>query len=111
LTGGLSRIAQGVFGMATPQNNASSEVNPGGNPVYTFHEGDLFTPGTQNWARDPSHELPINTLWGYAFLRKPNTFNPIQPAQSLALKAGTQVGVGGLQAGSIIFQPLDYEGE
>jgi len=107
ITGGLVRIFQGAFGIGDAGDELSSSAQVGGQRgIYHFHEGDLFTPGTGNWVLDPSLEVPLNTIWGNAFLRTPNTFNPIQPPQVYANQTVSTVGLGGLVAGQIIFQPL-----
>jgi hypothetical protein len=106
------RIAMGEFGVGNPfSGNLSAFVNPVGEPgLYFYHEGDIFTPGAQNWVFEPSTELPLQTIWGMAFLRKPNTFNPLQPPQVYAQPTVKNSGLGGLQAGSIELEPLLYEG-
>lgn len=105
VTGGLTGILAGVFGIATPGNQLSSEVSqPRG--LYHFHEGDLFTPGTGNWAMDPSHQTPLFTQWGRAFLSGINVFCPVQPPQVYSHIAIPVAGIGGLVAGQIVSQPL-----
>lgn len=113
LVGGVSRILQGVFGVASLRNPTSGLVNqqvhqvgskPGG--PYQFHETALFTPGTGNWAFNPSNDSPVNTAWGHAFLRLPNGFNPIQSPQVYTAAASTMNGIGGQVAGQLINQPL-----
>lgn len=36
-------------------------------PFYEFVAGDLFDPGTMNWALLPTYETPLNTTWGHGF--------------------------------------------
>lgn len=107
---GLGRIMSGVFGMGSPASQLSSpaqvEGENGPGAFYAFHEGDLFQPGTGNWVFEPSLETPLNTIWGHAFLRTPNTFNPVQPPQIYSNPNITVNGLGGPIAGQIIFQPL-----
>src|SRR5215472_9217111 len=82
--GGLTRILQGLFGIGTPTAGHAMEqvgVLPRKAGVYQYHEGRLFTPGSQNYVLQPSHETPLNTAWGGGFLRIANGFNPVQPAQ------------------------------
>lgn len=86
---------------------AQGTLGPGG--VYFFHEGDLFTPGTGNFVFENGFELPLQTIWGQAFLRTPNTFNPIQPRPLIAPQQVTRTGLGGLQAGQFELEPLVQE--
>ena len=108
--GGLSRIIQGVFGMGSPVAGHASEqarqtaAHRGG--AYYVHEGDIFTPGAMNWVVDPTHDGPLMTAWGHAFLRTPNTFSPYQAAQLYTAAAAALYGVGGQVAGQVITQPL-----
>jgi len=109
--GAFTRIMNGLFGVSAPQDNSSAQVRIGGpRNFYNFHEGDLFTPGTQNYALEYPFELPVVTLWGNAFLRKPNTFSPIQHPQVYSNPTVRINGIGGLVAGQIAFQPLDTGG-
>jgi hypothetical protein len=81
----------------------------GTTPLYQYHEGDLFTPGTGNWVFELNLELPMVTIWGNAFLRTPNTFNPYQPPPLIMQPTVVQAGIGGLQAGGIQFTPLQVD--
>ena len=112
ISGANIRIALGEFGVGSPvPGNSSAYVNPNVAPaLYFYHEGDIFTPGAQNWVFEPTHELPLVTLWGNAFLRRPNVFNPIQPPQVWAHPTVQNSGIGGLQAGTMELYPLLYEG-
>lgn len=106
--GAMSQILAGLFGSATPQNQLSSQVATGGKEaLYHFHEGDLFTPGTQNYVFDYPWELPLYTIWGQAFLREPNTFSVYQPAQIMSQANVFLNGIGGLVAGQMALQPLE----
>jgi hypothetical protein len=49
----------------TPGPGLSFQVAPA--PFYEFVAGDLFEPGTGNWALLPTFETPINTTWGHGF--------------------------------------------
>ena len=111
-TGGLSRIASGLFGSSNPASFSSSMevVTPGPKALYHYHEGDLFTPGTQNYVFDYPFEFPLQTIWGNAFLRRPNVFNPLQPRQIQSDPNIVTNGIGGLVAGQIATQPLESEG-
>lgn len=108
--GGLSRILQGVFGVGSPVAGHASEqarqtaAHRGG--IYYVHEGDIFTPGAMNWVVDPTHDGPLMTVWGHAFLRTPNTFRVQQTAQLYTAAATALYGIGGQVAGQVITQPL-----
>ena len=108
IAGGLRGIFAGVFGSGSPQSQLSAPGEVGGQQgnFYTMHEGDLFTPGTGNWVLDPSLESQLATMWGHAFLRRPNTFNPVQPPQVMAQPNVVTVGVGALVGGQFVLQPL-----
>lgn len=105
-SGALVRIMTGVFGSGSPfAGVAQVDPNPSAS-IYNYHEGDLFTPGSQNYVFESIFELPLVTLWGSAFLRTPNTFNPLQPPQLFAQPNVFTNGIGGLQAGDIELQGL-----
>ncbi len=110
VTGGNTRIAAGEFGEGSPTAYAFMDVNPlAVAHIYRYHEGDLFTPGAQNFVFEPNFELPLQTVWGRGFIRNPNTFKALQPPQVWAHPTVTTDGLGGLQAGQIESQPLlDY---
>lgn len=111
--GGLfAGIMQGIFGYGDP--SSGKNIAPGGEPgpsggLYHFHEGDLFNPGTGNYVLEPVFDNPLFTVWGKAFLRVPNTFNPVQPPQVWAAPTVKTSGLGGLQAGTMALQPLESE--
>lgn len=106
-SGGLRAIFAGIFGTGYKGELSSpQEVYGNSGSFYLYHEGDLFTPGTQNWVLDPSLETPLNTQWGHAFLRRPNTFSPIQHPQIYANPNVVPIGIGGQIAGQIYTQPL-----
>lgn len=107
-SGGISRILAGAFGTRNnPATNLSAEVSqPFKGEPYQYAEGDLFTPGAQNWIFEYPFEYPLQTLWGNAFIRRPNTFSVNQPNQPYQNPYITQVGVGGLVAGQLASQPL-----
>lgn len=108
--GGLSRIMQGIFGLGNPQVGLVNETpsldaeKVGG--IYQYFEGDVFLPGSANWVLEPSHETPLYPVWGAAFLRNPNSFNPIQQPQVYTSAASALFGVNGQVAGQMINQPL-----
>lgn len=112
---GLQRVAQGVFGVGSPARGiANQEVGSArdkeGGPWNLF-EGDLFTPGTGNFVVDPSHETPLYTDWGRAFLRRPNAFTCVGPAQVFANQMSPLFGLGGQVPGQLITQPLSLNQE
>jgi hypothetical protein len=108
VSGANIRIAYGDFGVGYPL--ALSQVHPAAIPaLYAYHEGDLFTPGAGNFVFEPLFELPLQTVWGFGFLRTPNTFQPSQPPQVYSYPNVVSSGIGGLQAGGITFEPLLYE--
>ena len=107
---GLADIAMGIWGVGSPQAGLAmqnvGQVASKQTGVYQYHQGDLFTPGTGNWAFEPSHDGPVQPIWGAAFLRQPNTFNPIQHPQQYTYAAASVYGLSGQIAGQIITQPL-----
>ena len=105
VTGANLRIAAGLFGAGGPLIDPTYGVGAAGN-LYAYHEGDIFTPGAMNWVFEPQFELPLYTIWGKAFCRVPNVFNPIQPQQAYMQPHALVNGMGGLQAGYMEFQPL-----
>jgi hypothetical protein len=112
----MGRIAAGLFGAATPGNQLSSQVPAEGTKaLYHHHEGDVFTPGAQNYAFDAFQELPMQTIWGNGFLRSPNTFSPRQPVPIAFIPPGTAYvrinGIGGLISGQVATQPLESNGD
>jgi hypothetical protein len=108
--GGLTRILQGIFGKGSPvaglaaQRVTQDPAKEGG--PFHFFEGDIWTPGTSNWILDPPYETPLNTVWGHAFLRIANGFNPLQPPQIYTQAASYLYGVSGQIAGQMVTQPL-----
>lgn len=106
MTGANMRIRMGVFGTGNPLADLQ-EVNPFDvASIYAYHEGDLFTPGAQNFVFEPQFELPLQTIWGFAFIRNPNTFSPLQHPQVWSPPNVQNNGIGGLEAGYLQFQPL-----
>ena len=113
--GGLMRVAAGAFGIGNPayglaMQEVGSAPDKEGGP-YNFFEGDLFTPGTGNWVMDPSHETPLFTDWGRAFLRRPNAFMALQEAQVFSNQMSALFGIGGQIPGQMITQPLSVNQE
>lgn len=113
--GGLARILQGAFGViGNPRSGHGMEQvsldaqKVGG--IYQLFEADIFTPGTGNWVVDPSFDGPLMTIWGHAFLRRANQFNPIQPPQVYTAAASYLYGIGGQVPGQFITQPLSDPG-
>ena len=110
VTGANVRIMQGLFGTGNPAAAFETDANSR-TGLYAYHEGDLFTPGAGNWVFEPQFELPLFTIWGNAFLRKPNTFAPLQPPQVYAQPTVQNNGLGGLEAGSYDTTPLSFTDE
>lgn len=110
-TGANVRIAHGLFGVGNPAY-AIAEIQglPGSKGIYHYHLGDLFTPGAQALVLESPFELPLQTLWGFATLRRPNTFNPLHPNPYVAMGAVVTNGLGGLQTGQLMQQPLLEQG-
>lgn len=102
VTGGNLRIYSGLFSENVPE---MPQVSEAGN-LYAYHAGDVFDPGSPRYVFEPQFELPLFTIWGKAFTRVANTFNPIQGAQVYAHPHLTMHGLGGLQAGYLQLQPL-----
>jgi hypothetical protein len=109
VSGGMSRIRMGVFGTGSPAAAFETEGNSDSDGLYQYHEGNLFSPGAGNWVFEPNFELPLITIWGNAFLRVPNTFDPIQPPQIYAQPTVQNNGLGGLEAGQYQLTGLSFE--
>jgi hypothetical protein len=110
ISGGMTRIRQGLFGTGAaqfPGAEVTGQFEFEG--LYNYHEGDLFSPGAGNWVFEPNFELPLVTIWGNAFLRKPNTFREYQPPQVWSNPTVVQNGIGGLQAGEYDLTGLSFE--
>jgi len=109
-TGGISRIIAGAFGSGAPQpvvNVASPS------PLFAYHEGDIFRPGTENYVFEPMLELPVKAWWGGGSDVNQGTPYPVNawPVYDLqppvvSYPMVTRVGLGGLQAGAFVQQPL-----
>ena len=110
ISGANARIAGGLWGQGSPVYDVN-DVDPrsAAPGIYFYHEGDLFTPGAGNFVFEPWFELPLVTIWGNAFLRKPNTFRETQPPQVWSNHTVVQNGIGGLQAGEYEMTGLEYE--
>lgn len=109
ISGANARIMAGEFGQGVQYDLYDVDPRSSAPGIYFYHEGDLFTPGTGNYVFEPWFELPLVTIWGNAFLRRPNTFNPLQTAQVQVLPNIVNNGIGGLQAGQFELEPLLYE--
>ncbi len=106
VTGANFRIQQGAFGIGQPIFPVTVTDGSGFEGIYSYHQGDLFTPGAQNYVFESNFELPLQTLWGHGFLPIPQYFNPLQPPQVVANQTLYTNGYGGLQAGQMALQPL-----
>ena len=111
VSGANIRIRQGVFGVGNPAFTFADVDPNAGTGIYNYHEGDLFTPGAGNFVFEPTFELPIETLWGFGFIRNPNTFSPLQQPQVFSPPTVVNNGIGGLVAGQIALQPLIEDDE
>lgn len=106
VSGANTRIRYGTFGNTDPVADLVT-VDPNAVAgIYNYHEGALFTPGAGNYVFEPNFELPLQTIWGFGFIRTPNTFNPLQPPQVISQAHVLSNGIGGLQAGELLLQPL-----
>ena len=107
VTPGLAQIQAGVWGVPSPAQAEFIQQLSAIQGFYRFHEGDIFLPGPPAFAMDPSHDGPLMTVWGHAFLVRANAFRPIAYGQ-VAYTAPVQplIGVGGLISGQLVTQPL-----
>lgn len=105
-TGAITRIMDGLFGNGAPMLPDVENI-PGG---YSYHEGDLFTPGAMNYVFEPNTELPLMTIWGFGLLYPSGNFDPRQPAPPVSQNTIVNNGVGGLVAGTMVLQPLSMQG-
>jgi hypothetical protein len=79
------------------------------NSVAHYFEGDIFTNGAMHMVYESVFErTPLQTIWGNAFLRTPNTFNPIHPPTDNHANVVTN-GIGGWVTGQMALQPLESE--
>lgn len=106
VSGANIRIRYGTFGQPDPVADLVTVDPDTGVGIYNYHEGALFTPGAGNFVFEPNFELPLQTIWGFGFIRNPNTFNPLQPPQVISQANVQQQGIGGIQAGEFQLQPL-----
>lgn len=83
--------SQAKYAVAPPRgDDASAEIlqgRPGS--YYTYHQGDIFTPGVPGLALDPTHEWPLMTIWGHGSLRNPWAFPPTTPQNIVAQPMAT----------------------
>jgi hypothetical protein len=100
VSGGNTRIRSGDFGSGSPAFAFETDGRPS-TSIYSYHEGDLFSPGSQNWVFETNFELPLITVWGKGFIRNPNTFNPIHGPQVWSSPNVVQNGLGGPVAGDM----------
>lgn len=78
--------------------------------VARYFEGDLFTNGAEHMVYESIFErTPLQTIWGNAFLRTPNTFPVIHPPMANHANVVTN-GIGGWVTGQMALQPLESEG-
>jgi hypothetical protein len=109
-------VFAGLFGTGDPSKDitrdqiaaSQGQATKKAQPFYQYHIGDLFTPGTQNFVFEPTTELtPLKTIWGNAFLSKPNAWPVLQPPQVWSDYRKYINGIGGLIAGQYALQPLE----
>lgn len=114
-TGGISRILAGVFGAGgpTPYNQLDVDPRSVAPMLYAYHEGDVFTPGAENFVFEPMQELPLKGWWGAGSDANQGTPYPVNAwpvfasvAPNWSLPTVTRDGYGGLQAGAFVQQPL-----
>lgn len=119
--GVFASLFEGLFGRGNPNPDlnrdslaaagftaGANQPGMGQKPFYRYYEGDLFTPGTQNFVFEPTTELtPLTTIWGNAFLSRPNAFRFTSPPQVYADYQKYLNGIGGLVAGQFALQPLE----
>jgi hypothetical protein len=105
VSGSNVRIRSGEFGSGSPAYAFETDGRPSAG-IYSYHEGDLFSPGSGNWVFEPNFELPLITVWGKGFIRNPNTFNPYQMPQIWSQPRVVQNGLGGPIAGDVMLQGL-----
>lgn len=98
---GIQRINAGAFGSGSPATAFETQSASPAPAAHHYYEGLLFDPGAENFVFVPGFELPLVTVWGNAFLRTPNVFNPVQPPQVYAPQNVLTNGLGGLVAGDV----------
>lgn len=112
IVSGMRRIAAGLFGTASPQNQLSApqavqgETYLEGGGPYVQREGPVFSPGAMNYVFQPYQETPVQPIWGHAFLRNPRAWPVIPEAQVMVAKTLNVNGIGGPVAGYIFMAPL-----
>lgn len=100
----------GVIAAATEEQSAL--MGRGHDSIYYHFEGDLFTPGAQNYVFESRFERsPLQAIWGKGFLSGYNQFSPIQPPQVMSPQNVVTSGIGGIVAGQMALQPLEFEGD
>lgn len=110
-TGGIRRILAGAFGFGAP---VPTQVDGLDTPdVAAYHEGDVFLPGAENYVYEPLHELPLKGLLGQGSDVNQGTHYPdarwpvfAASAPLVSFPLATTQGLGGLQAGAFVQQPL-----
>jgi hypothetical protein len=82
----------------------SNIQHPAATELYNYADGVRFDPGSAAEAFLPEFANPIYLYRGAG--RVAGSLSPLQPAQVRFLPLAGLQGVGGVQAGSIISQPL-----
>ncbi len=79
--------------------------HPTAHEFYQYHLGIRFDPGAMAEAFQPKHALPVISFRGRARVAGA-FFRPLQPPQVWFTRQIGIQGLGGIQAGQIISQPL-----
>jgi hypothetical protein len=108
--GGIRRILAGAFGFGAPvPDYVYGLVTP---QVGFYHEGDRFLPGAENYVYEPAFELPLKGIVGQGGtnqgVKYPDGAWPVFAAAAplVSYPLATTAGLGGLQAGAFVAQPL-----
>lgn len=73
--------------------------------VYNHHQGQVLSPGTQNFVFEPGFELPTFPIAsGVANLQQ---LRPLSPPQIYQARSIPVAGIGGLTAGQMALQGLE----
>lgn len=79
-------------------------LHPMAKELYQYHRGYRFDPGSSAETFQPLHELPLQSFRGRG--RLAGSLRVTQPPQVWYNKQVTPMGLGGIQTGQIISQPL-----
>jgi len=110
VTGAMSRIIAGAFGTGAPVPQVV--LYQGYNITARYHQGDTFLPGAEGFVYEPTQELPIKAWWGggsgvnQGTPYRANAWPVFGAPPVVSYPTVTRVGLGGLQAGAFVQQPL-----